>query len=58
VRVTATLAALRTAAPAYTTADEARMPLMPLIIDAVRARATVGEIADVFRAVWGEYRPG
>jgi methylmalonyl-CoA mutase N-terminal domain/subunit len=30
---------------------------MPLIIDAVRARATVGEISDVFRAVWGEYRP-
>jgi methylmalonyl-CoA mutase N-terminal domain/subunit len=58
VRVTATLDALRTAAPAYTTADDARMPLMPLIIDAVRARATVGEIADVFRAVWGEYRPG
>ena len=32
-------------------------PLMPLIIDAVRARASVGEISDVLRGVWGEYRP-
>jgi len=30
---------------------------MPLIVDAVRARATVGEISDAFRAEWGEYRP-
>lgn len=28
--------------------------LMPRILDAVDAYATVGEIADVFRAVWGE----
>jgi methylmalonyl-CoA mutase N-terminal domain/subunit len=33
-------------------------PLMPLILDAVRARATVGEISDVLRGVWGEYREG
>jgi len=32
-------------------------PLMPLILDAVRARATVGEISDALRAVWGVYRP-
>jgi methylmalonyl-CoA mutase N-terminal domain/subunit len=31
--------------------------LMPLVIDAVRARASVGEIADTLRAAWGEYRP-
>ena len=31
--------------------------LMPHIIQAVRVRATVGEIADVFREQWGEYRP-
>jgi methylmalonyl-CoA mutase N-terminal domain/subunit len=31
--------------------------LMPLIIDAVRARATVGEIADVLVERWGRYRP-
>jgi methylmalonyl-CoA mutase, N-terminal domain len=32
-------------------------PLMPLIVDAVRARATVGEISDILRSAWGAYRP-
>jgi methylmalonyl-CoA mutase N-terminal domain/subunit len=32
--------------------------LMPLVIEAVRAEATVGEICDVFRKVYGEYREG
>ncbi len=32
-------------------------PLMPPIIDAVRARATLGEISDALRDVWGVYRP-
>jgi methylmalonyl-CoA mutase N-terminal domain/subunit len=27
------------------------------IVDAVKARATVGEIADRLRAVFGEYQP-
>ena len=31
--------------------------LMEPIVDAVRARATVGEISDVLRSTWGEYRP-
>jgi len=31
--------------------------LMPLIVDAVRARATVGEIAEILAANWGFYRP-
>jgi methylmalonyl-CoA mutase N-terminal domain/subunit len=31
-------------------------PLMPLILDAVRLRATVGEISDTLRRVWGVYR--
>ena len=31
-------------------------PLMPPIIDAVRVRASLGEISDVLRAVWGTYR--
>jgi methylmalonyl-CoA mutase N-terminal domain/subunit len=31
--------------------------LMPLIIDAVRARATVGEIAETLAGNWGYYRP-
>jgi methylmalonyl-CoA mutase N-terminal domain/subunit len=30
--------------------------LMPLIVDAVEAYATVGEISDAFRRVHGEYR--
>ena len=32
--------------------------LMPLIIAAVRARATVGEISDALEAKWGRYQPG
>ena len=31
--------------------------LMPPIIEAVRARASLGEISDTLRAVWGTYRP-
>ncbi len=31
--------------------------LMPAIVDAVRARATLGEICTSLRAVFGEYRP-
>ncbi|MEO7218735.1 MAG: methylmalonyl-CoA mutase family protein [Gemmatimonadaceae bacterium] len=34
-----------------------RSHLMPLIIDAVRARATVGEISDTLGACWGVYTP-
>jgi methylmalonyl-CoA mutase N-terminal domain/subunit len=30
---------------------------MPLIVDAVRARASVGEISDALAEVWGRYRP-
>jgi methylmalonyl-CoA mutase N-terminal domain/subunit len=57
-RVTAALAAIRAAAPGYAKAGAPRAPLMPLIVAAVRARATVGEISDELRAVWGEYHPG
>jgi methylmalonyl-CoA mutase N-terminal domain/subunit len=28
---------------------------MPLLVDAVRAYATVGEMCDALREVWGEY---
>ena len=31
-------------------------PLMPCIIDAVRARATLGEISNALRSVWGTYQ--
>jgi methylmalonyl-CoA mutase, N-terminal domain len=51
------LAALRDESRSYASVAAKRPPLMPLIIDAVRARATVGEIADALRASWSEYRP-
>jgi len=38
-------------------ARDGAAPLMESIIEAVRARATVGEISDVLRRVWGVYRP-
>ncbi len=47
-QVDRTLAALRAAAG--TTAN-----LMPPLLDAVRAYATLGEICDTLRDVWGEY---
>ena len=31
--------------------------VMPAVIEAVKARATIGEICDVWREVFGEYRP-
>ena len=30
--------------------------MIPVMLDAVRAEATLGEICDVLRAEWGEYR--
>ena len=36
-------------------AAEGEEPLMPAIIEAVRARATVGEISDRLRRVWGTF---
>lgn len=38
-------------------AAEGDANLMPYILDAVRAYATTGEIANTLRAVFGEYRP-
>jgi methylmalonyl-CoA mutase N-terminal domain/subunit len=31
--------------------------VMPAVIEAVKAKATVGEICNVWRDVFGEYRP-
>jgi methylmalonyl-CoA mutase N-terminal domain/subunit len=56
-KVDAALASLRTAAAPYAERGGERAPLVELIVDAVRARATVGEVADALRASWGEYRP-
>ncbi|HUK21042.1 MAG TPA: methylmalonyl-CoA mutase family protein [Gemmatimonadales bacterium] len=38
-------------------AGDSAASLMPVILEAVRARATVGEISDTLREVWGEFRP-
>jgi methylmalonyl-CoA mutase N-terminal domain/subunit len=38
-------------------AAQGTSPLMPPVIAAVRSRATLGEISDVLRDVWGVYRP-
>ena len=48
--VQSSLAALRSAAQGTT-------PLMPPIVEAVKARSTLGEISDTLRDVWGVYRP-
>ena len=57
--VTAVLEALRTSAACYGEAgsQHRRPALMPLVIDAVRRRATVGEIAGTLAEVWGRYVP-
>ena len=47
-RVAATLEGVRTAAAGAG-------PMMEPIIEAVRARATLGEVSDALRAVWGTY---
>jgi methylmalonyl-CoA mutase N-terminal domain/subunit len=49
-QVSATLAAVREVA----TSDR---NTVPAVVEAVRAYATVGEIADAFRGVYGEWRP-
>ena len=55
--VASALGALRETSRAYAFPTASQPPLMPLIIDAVRTRATVGEIADTLRSSWSEYRP-
>ncbi len=56
--VAAALQQLVAVAPQYLASHSGpRAELMPLIIDAVRARASVGEIADALEGVWGRYRP-
>jgi methylmalonyl-CoA mutase N-terminal domain/subunit len=56
--VAASLARLRSDASCYgDVRSGARPELMPLIVDAVRRRATVGEIASTLADVWGKYQP-
>jgi methylmalonyl-CoA mutase N-terminal domain/subunit len=57
-RVSSALDALGTGANGFADVQPQQRPaLMPLIIDAVRARASVGEISNVLSARWGTYRP-
>jgi methylmalonyl-CoA mutase N-terminal domain/subunit len=49
-------AAVQAALTALRSAATATEPLMPPILAAVRARATLGEISDALRDVWGVYR--
>jgi methylmalonyl-CoA mutase N-terminal domain/subunit len=48
--------AVRQGIEAIKVAAAGTRPLMDPIIDAVRARATLGEVSDALREVWGTYR--
>jgi methylmalonyl-CoA mutase N-terminal domain/subunit len=50
-------AEVRARLEAIRTAARGTDNLMPLIIDAVKAMVTLGEISDALRAEWGVYRP-
>jgi len=50
--------AVEAALAAVEDAAEGEANLLPPMIEAVKAEATVGEICDVLRDVFGEYRPG
>jgi methylmalonyl-CoA mutase N-terminal domain/subunit len=56
VRASRDQAAWRSALDAVAAAARSRDNLVPPIVAAVESRATVGEIADTMRAVFGEYR--
>lgn len=55
-RATRDAAVATTALQRLQTAAAGTDNLMPLILACVRARATLGEISQTLRAVWGEYR--
>ena len=56
--VAATLEKLGKVADRFGAGSLKNTSLIPAIVDAVRARASVGEIAGVLRSRWGAYRPG
>ena len=56
--VSAALAAVKTGAAALLHSETDAPPVMPSIIDAVRARCSVGEIASALQSEWGVYSPG
>ncbi len=49
--------AVARAREAIAVAARGTAPLMPTVIEAVRARATLGEISDTLRDAWGTYHP-
>ncbi len=49
--------AVRAALQVLSAAAAGTENLLPLIVDAVKYRATLGEISGTLREVWGEYRP-
>ena len=51
----ATRQRMREALERIETRPRSKDNLLPLILDAVKAAATVGEISDVLRGVWGEH---
>jgi methylmalonyl-CoA mutase N-terminal domain/subunit len=55
-KAAATLAELEAACREVATSPGRQ--LMPLVIDAVRARCSVGEISDAMERAWGRYQPG
>jgi methylmalonyl-CoA mutase, N-terminal domain len=56
VRASRDDAAARAAIGAIERAAAGDENLMPIVIDAVKRGVTIGEVADVFRRVWGEHR--
>jgi methylmalonyl-CoA mutase N-terminal domain/subunit len=48
-------AAVQAALAALHQAAAGTAPVMPVIVEAVRVRATLGEISDVLRGAWGRY---
>src|SRR5450432_2184270 len=57
LRATRDGAAAQAATRAVSEAARGTANLLPCILQAVKARATLGEIADALRAVFGEYHP-
>ena len=56
--VSKALDALAKNADRLSAARDVRGSVVSAILDAVRARASVGEISNVLRSRWGQYRPG
>jgi methylmalonyl-CoA mutase N-terminal domain/subunit len=58
VKTTRDAAAVQAALAKVEAACRGSDNLMPPVLEAVKAYATLGEVSDVFRKVWGQYREG